>query len=153
MERGFSYSCYLYEIRFKFGPIHDVHIYIQIQLLKPSYYCCTWVRSYCWGQNQSTAFFDRWPKCAHRGIFDCFLLSFWPLDLNNTRQCFYQSKTVDSFWPVNVLTTRKVWQCLTFKCTRYTLGSIYKFLLILTLVVRGGLITFFTSINLIFKVK
>ena len=32
---------------------------------------------------------------------------------NNTRQCFYQSKTVDSFWPVNVL---KVWQCLTFKC-------------------------------------
>ena len=29
--------------------------------------------------------------------------------LNNTRQCFYQSKTVDSFWPVNVLTTRKAW--------------------------------------------
>ena len=25
--------------------------------------------------------------------------------LNNTRQCFYQSKTVDSLWPVNVLTT------------------------------------------------
>ena len=38
--------------------------------------------------------------------------------LNNTRQCFCQSKTVDSFWPVNVLTARKVWQCLTFKCTR-----------------------------------
>ena len=31
--------------------------------------------------------------------------------LNNTRQCFYQSKMVESFWPVNVLTTHKVWQC------------------------------------------
>ena len=26
----------------------------------------------------STACFDYWPKCAHRGIFDWFLLSFWP---------------------------------------------------------------------------
>ena len=31
-----------------------------------------------------------------------------------------------NFWPVNVLIlTRKVWQCLTFKCTRYTLASIF----------------------------
>ena len=47
--------------------------------------------------------------------------------LNNTSQCFYQSKTVDSFWPVNVRTTLKIWQCLTFKCNRQTLGSISKF--------------------------
>ena len=39
-----------------------------------SYYWCTLVRSYCRGQNQSTAFFYCWPKCAHRGIFDWFLL-------------------------------------------------------------------------------
>ena len=67
--------------------------------------------------------------------------------LNNIRQCFYQSKTVDSFWPVNVLTrtTRKVWQCLTFKCTRYTLASTSKFLLILTLVVVGGLLSVNTN--------
>ena len=32
--------------------------------------------------------------------------------LNNTRQCFYQSKTVDTFLPINVLTSCKVWQCL-----------------------------------------
>ena len=40
---------------------------------------------------------------------------------DNTRQCFYQSKTINSFWHVNVhvLTTSKVWQCATFKCTRY----------------------------------
>ena len=38
--------------------------------------------------------------------------------LNNTRQCFYKSKTVDTFWPVNVRTARKVWQCSTFKCNR-----------------------------------
>ena len=59
--------------------------------------------------------------------------------LNNTRQCFYQSKTVDSFWPVSVLTTRKVWQCSTFKCTRYTLASISTFWLNLTLAVIEGL--------------
>ena len=61
--------------------------------------------------------------------------------VNNTRQCFYQSKTVDLFLPVNVLTTRKVWQCLIFKCTRYTLASISTFWLILTLVVVGGLLS------------
>ena len=43
--------------------------------------------------------------------------------LNNTRQCFYQSKTVNSFWPVNVLTTRKVRHCLAFKCARSDLGK------------------------------
>ena len=100
----------------------------------------TLAESCCRGQNQSTACFDCWPKCAHRGIFYWFL-SFLTI-LNNTRQYFYQSKTVDSFWPVNVLTTRKVWQCLTCKCTRYTLGStcISTFWVILTLVVVGGLI-------------
>ena len=53
---------------------------------------------------------------------------------------FHQSKTVDSFWPVNVLTTRKVWQCST--CTRYTLASTCctsTCWLILTLTVTGGL--------------
>ena len=45
------------------------------------------------------------------------LLSFWP-SWTIPDNTFNQSKTVDSFWPVNVLTTRKVWQCLTFKCTR-----------------------------------
>ena len=30
------------------------------------------------GQNQSTACFDCWPKCAHRGSFEWLLLSFWP---------------------------------------------------------------------------
>ena len=69
--------------------------------------------------------------------------------LNNTRWCFYQSKTVDSFWHVNVLNTaRKDWQCTTFKCTRYTLASISKFWLILTLAVTGGLMNeFWTCIH------
>ena len=62
---------------------------------------------------------------------------------NNTWQCFYQSKTVDSFLPVNVLTTCKVWQCLTFKCIRYTLASISTFWLILTLAVTEGLRIFY----------
>ena len=70
------------------------------------------------GQNQSTACFDCWPKCAHRGIVDWFLLSFWPPS-TMPDIAFNQLKTVDSFWPVIVLTTRKVWQCLTFKSTRY----------------------------------
>ena len=65
---------------------------------------------------------------SHRGtqghFFGCFLLSFLPPSII-TRQCFYQSKTVISCWPVNVLTctTRKVRQCLTFKCTTQTLGN------------------------------
>ena len=72
-----------------------------------------------------------------QGHFCLVLLSFWP-SWTIPDNAFYQSKTVDSFWPVNVLTTRKVWQCLTFKCTRYTLASISKFWLILTRVVVGG---------------
>ena len=38
----------------------------------PSYYSCTLVASSYRGQNHSTACFDCWPKCAHRGISDCF---------------------------------------------------------------------------------
>ena len=66
---------------------------------------------------------------------------FWLLfTLNNTRQCSYQSKTVNSFWPVNVL-------------TRYTLASISTFWLILTLVVVGWLIPSSILITLqIFKI-
>ena len=60
----------------------------------------------CRGQNQSTACFDCWPKCAHRGIFDWFLLSFWPSWIIPDN-AFYQSKTVDSFWPVHARTARK----------------------------------------------
>ena len=106
----------------------------------PSYYTSwTLVASTCSGKNQSTACinpptvaklsgkaiavkislptFDCWPKCARRGIFDWFLLSLcgppWTL-----QACFYQSKTVDSCWPINVLrvhcTTCMVWQCSTF---------------------------------------
>ena len=82
---------------------------------KPSYYWGTLAESCCRGKNQSTAFFDCWPKGHFWLLFTVLLTS---TILNNTRQCFYQSKTVDSFWPVNVLTTRKVWECLTFKCTR-----------------------------------
>ena len=41
---------------------------------------------------------------VHTGAFLTVSLT----TLNNTRQCFYQSKTVDSFLPVNVLTTHKV---------------------------------------------
>ena len=42
---------------------------------------------------------------VHIGAFFTVILT---VILNNTRQCFYQSKTFDSFWPVNVLTTFKV---------------------------------------------
>ena len=72
-------------------------------------YSWTSVASSYSGQNRSTDCFDGWPKCAHRGIFDSFLLSFWPPWTMQDNAC-----AVDSFWPVNVLTTRKVWQCLTF---------------------------------------
>ena len=60
---------------------------------------------------------------------------------NNTRQYKTSQKTVTHFdgWSVNVLTTRKVWHCSTFKCTGYTLASISKFWVILTLVLVGGL--------------
>ena len=58
-------------------------------------------------------------NCAHRGIFECLWLSFWPLS-TIPDNCFYQSNMVNRFWPVNVLSTRKVWLCWTFKCTRYT---------------------------------
>ena len=111
------------------------------------YFSWTSVASSYSGQNQSTACFDCWPKCAQRGIFDWFLLSCLP---PSTIQCFYQSKMVDSFWPVIVglLTTCKVWQCLTFKCTTYTLASISTFLLILTLAVIGGLSTYTVSVNI-----
>ena len=61
------------------------------------------------------------PNVHTGALFDWFMLSFWP---PWTR-------------PVNVLRTRKVWRCLTFKYTRYTLASISKFWLILTLVVIG----------------
>ena len=69
-------------------------------------------------------------KTSQLNVYDCWLCTqghFWLVltviltTLNSTRQCFYQSEMVNSFWPVNVLTTRKVWQCLTFKCTSYTL--------------------------------
>ena len=56
----------------------------------------------------------------------------------------HQSKTVNSFWPVHVRTTCKVWRRLTFKCTRQTLGNTSTFWLILTLVVVRGL----SNINL-----
>ena len=47
---------------------------------------------------------------SHRGVVDWYFTVILTT-LNNTRQCFYQSKTIDSFWPVNV---RKGWQGLTF---------------------------------------
>ena len=107
--------------------------YGEDNILQPSYFSWTLVASSYSGQNQSTACFECWPKCAHWGIFDCFFTVILTI-LNNTRQCFYRSKTVDSFLPVNVLTTRKVWQCSTFKCTRYALASMLTFWLLLTLI-------------------
>ena len=88
--------------------LHSRHLYIILILLR---------HFSCRGQNQSFACFDCWPKCATQGHFWLVFTVILTI-LNNIRQCFYQSKTVDSFLPVNVLTTRKVWQCLTFKCTR-----------------------------------
>ena len=63
------------------------------------------------------------------------ILSFWP---SRTIQdnAFTSQKRSTHFY---LFTTRKVWQCSTFKCTRYTLASISTFWLILTLVVIEGL--------------
>ena len=86
------------------------------------------------GQNQSTAYFNCWPKCAH-GCNLWLVLTVILTTLNNTRQCFYQPKTVDSFWPVNVDSVDRL-----LKCTRYTFGKyISTFWLILTLAVTQGL--------------
>ena len=81
-----------------------------------AFYCSwTFVASSYSGQNQSTHCFWLLNQLCKQGHF---WLVFTVILTNNTRQCFDQLKTVDSFWPVNILTTRKVWQCLTFKCTR-----------------------------------
>ena len=65
-------------------------------------YWGTLAESCCRGQNQLTACFDRWPKCAQRGIFYCHF--------DHPEQ--YKTMLLpvkNSLWPVNVLTTRKVW--------------------------------------------
>ena len=61
-ERSYCFKGNLPLLVIKYSPLLLLHL----------------VRSYCRGQNQSTAFFYCWPKCAHRGIFHWFLLSFWP---------------------------------------------------------------------------
>ena len=75
------------------------------------------------------------------------------ITLNNTRRCFYMymylSKTVDSFWPVNVLGFDSVWllSALDIHCT---LASISTFWLILTLDVVGGFILISSSLFFFF---
>ena len=57
---------------------------------------------------------------------------FWMVltTLNNTIQCFYQSKTVNSFWPVNVLTAHEDWQPIIFShCVHLKLGHRFHALL------------------------
>ena len=81
----------------------------------PSYFSCTLVANSYSGQNQSTDYSDCWPKCAHGHFWVVFTVIL--TTLNNTRQCFYQSK----------------------KCTRYTLAILSTFWLILTLAVTEGL--------------
>ena len=69
------------------------------------------------GQNQSTACFDCWPKCAHRGIFDWFWLSFWPpwTIPDNAFTSQKQSTHFDLY-----MYKYYTWS---FKCSRYTLAS------------------------------
>ena len=110
--------------------------------LKPSCFSWTSVASTCsysttWSKPVNCLFWLLTQMCTQGHFWLDFTVIL--TTLNNTTQCFYQSKTDDSFWSVNVLTTRKVWQCSTFKCTRYTLASISTFWLILTRAVIGGL--------------
>ena len=104
-----------------------------IWMCLPSYYSYlyTSVASTCSyrGKNESTACFDCWPKCSHSSQGHLWLIfTFILTTLNNTRQCFYQSKTVDLFWHVNGLITRKIWQCSTFKCTSTLASTLYQHL-------------------------
>ena len=75
------------------------------------------------GQNRSTDCFWLFltvdPKYAHRGIFDWFLLSFWPpstIPVKNGQ--------------LNLTWKCEVWQCSTFTCAGYILASISTFWLI-----------------------
>ena len=75
----------------------------QKESLKPAYYSWTLVASNYRGQNQSTACLTVDPN-AHTGEFFNGFHCHFDHPLNNTRRCFYLSKTINSFWPVNVLT-------------------------------------------------
>ena len=106
---------------------HKLYVCMYLLAIKPSYFSCALVGSSDSGRSNSVnwLFWLLTQMCTqgHFGLVFTVILNI----LNNTRPCFYhQSKTDDSFWPVNVLLTctRKVWQCLIFKCTRYTLACI-----------------------------
>ena len=99
------------------------------------------------GQNQSSDF-DYWPKMCtqwHLWLDLTVILT----TLNNTKQCFYQSKTVKSFWPVSlhVLHVRfdrvRLLSAIDIHCT---LARISTFWLTLTLAVTEGLIMYGKSL-------